>query len=167
MKRNLDTYQYLIGERNADGRAKTDLYKLYVSGADDTVVLDRIKKASKNIYKRSKTQIGFDENAFTQKDIADAEDASVTRYFNIYKGYKTLSEGPKLSNLPISAKATIDMIYERDPEIQSFLFHKFLDGKTDDKSINGLNTLYKSITKKNMSKTVLELLVYRIKQDKK
>ena len=167
MKRNLDTYQYLIGERNADGRAKTDLYKLYVSGADDTVVLDRIKKASKNIYKRSKTQIGFDENAFTQKDIADAEDASVTRYFNIYKGYKTLSEGPKLSNLPISAKATIDMIYERDPEIQSFLFYKFLDGKTDDKSINGLNTLYKSITKKNMSKTVLELLVYRIKQDKK
>ena len=84
------------------------------------------------------------------------------RYKDIYQGYKALHDNPNYQGTALDSKSVVDMLYETDPEMKSLLLYKYLDGNHDNNSINKLNNLHSSITGKNIPKSVLEMLQYRI-----
>jgi hypothetical protein len=166
MKKNLDMFEFLISEKNYDGRNRMNLYEKAVSGASDEETLKFLKKITTDTYKRFMTKIGSEQDLkYDSDDRIKAENNSFYRYRDIYMAYKSLANDPQMNELPMSPKAIVDMVYEQDPEVQSFLFVEFLDGKFDNKSVNNLNKIYKDITGRNISKRVLELMQFRVQNE--
>ena len=162
MAKNLDMYNFFVNEKNYDSRVRKDLYRMMRENASDEDVLDLIKKSSIDIYKRTLQSPVSKDLKYNQEDVRKAEVKSFMRYKDIYQGYKALHDNPNYQGTALDSKSVVDMLYETDPEMKSLLLYKYLDGNHDNNSINRLNNLHSSITGKNIPKSVLEMLQYRI-----
>ena len=162
MAKNLDMYNFFVNEKNYDSRVRKDLYRMMRENASDEDVLELIKKSSIDIYKRTLQSPVSKDLKYNQEDVRKAEVKSFMRYKDIYQGYKALHDNPNYQGTALDSKSVVDMLYETDPEMKSLLLYKYLDGNHDNNSINKLNNLHSSITGKNIPKSVLEMLQYRI-----
>jgi len=162
MAKNLDMYNFFVNEKNYDSRVRKDLYRMMRENASDEDVLELIKKSSIDIYKRTLQSPVSKDLKYNQEDVRKAEVKSFMRYKDIYQGYKALHDNPNYQGTALDSKSVVDMLYETDPEMKSLLLYKYLDGNHDNNSINRLNNLHSSITGKNIPKSVLEMLQYRI-----
>tara|TARA_B100001287_G_scaffold135375_1_gene113912 strand:+ start:3731 stop:9235 length:5505 start_codon:yes stop_codon:yes gene_type:complete len=162
MAKNLDMYNFFVNEKNYDSRVRKDLYRMMRENASDEDILALIKKSSVDIYKRTLQSPVSKDLKYNQEDVRKAEVKSFMRYKDIYQGYKALHNNPNYQGTALDSKSVVDMLYETDTEMKSLLLFKYLDGNHDNNSINKLNNLHSSITGKNISKGVLEMLQYRI-----
>ena len=162
MAKNLDMYNFFVNEKNYDSRVRKDLYRMMRENASDEDILELIKKASIDIYKRTLKSTVSKDLKYNQEDVRKEEVKSFNRYKAIYQGYKALHDQPNYQGTALDSKSVVDMLYETDPEMKSLLLYKYLDGNYDNNSINKLNNLHSSITGKNISKPVFDMLQYRI-----